>query len=187
MCFYFGLLFNIVYPQTVVCLQDNDKFVSEFVQRDDLQKSGHNSVYSFYDTESFVRHKSKNFLPKRNALANRNLGNSEKRFSGIMDGEVTLYEPGQPAPNFEIWGLKGKVAFPSALFENKSIIIHMFDPASAFLECLWTSDEALSPLLETSNNSVLIFIPKSAEVYQKYGAVWMHNRTTEIIARKTKK
>ncbi|XP_060069722.1 uncharacterized protein LOC132549769 isoform X2 [Ylistrum balloti] len=112
----------------------------------------------------------------------RHLGEQK---TALTDGEIVNYKPDSPTPPFIIWGLDGKVVYPSQSFANSSIIIHVFDPQSGFLECMWTSDEGLQPIVKTSllNSTHFIFIPKSAEMQEVYGALWMSDRIHHTLLR----
>lgn len=102
--------------------------------------------------------------------------------SNFKDGEIIPYSPGQKSPPFSLWTLNGQVHFPSETLKNKSLFIHVFNPDSGFLECLWTSDEALSPIVSESKENVsFIFIPKTAGINDLYGSVWMQNRLKSVI------
>ncbi|KAJ8320330.1 hypothetical protein KUTeg_001917 [Tegillarca granosa] len=91
--------------------------------------------------------------------------NLNKVKSNLKDGEVISYSPGQKSPPFSLWTLNGQIHFPSDTFTNKSLFIHVFNPNSGFLECLWTSDEALTPIINESKENVsFIFIPKTAGI-----------------------
>ncbi|XP_069122333.1 uncharacterized protein [Argopecten irradians] len=117
-------------------------------------------------------------------VGKRNLDlHTDKKYSSVSrpplkDGEIIAYTPGSIAPQFSIWGLDGKLVYPSEMFLNSSIIIHVFDPSSGFLESMWTSDEGLKPIVtsEVLNSTHFIFIPKSAEIHDLYGALWMRDR-----------
>ena len=123
-----------------------------------------------------------NFLHKKLVAENNLIARSSKL---LGDGEVIVYDPDQPTPPFTLFTLSGKYVFPNSS-RNNSIIIHVFDTDSAFLECLWASDEALQPLFlaETINNTDFIFISKSAHYDEKFGALWMKNRLETIWKRK---
>ncbi|XP_021351177.1 uncharacterized protein LOC110448965 [Mizuhopecten yessoensis] len=103
----------------------------------------------------------------------------------LNDGEIIDYKPGTPASPFIIWGLYGKVVYPSQTFANSSMIVHVFDPQSGFLECMWTSDEGLKPIVNfTALNSIhFVFIPKSAGIHDVYGAMWMRDRILQTMTR----
>ena len=127
------------------------------------------------------------FLHK-NFIAEKNLHVEASKFSRgslLGDGEVTVYNPGQPATQFSLNTLSGKYVFPN-LKSNNSIIIHIFNTDSAFLECLWASDEALQPLLlaENINGTDFIFISKSAHYDEEFGALWMKERLETSLKRK---
>ena len=116
----------------------------------------------------------------RKILADKNLEFQNKHAGAVTlfgDGEVITYNPKDPAPDFALYTLNGKYVYSQAT-RNHSIIIHVFDTNSAFLECLWSSDDALKPILhpEYFNNTEIIFISKSAHYDEEYGALWMKNR-----------
>ncbi|XP_017541676.1 uncharacterized protein si:dkey-256h2.1 [Pygocentrus nattereri] len=66
------------------------------------------------------------------------------------------FDPGDPAPAFRVPLLDGEFIYPPLGSSRSSLIIHAFTNKSAFLECLWTSNESLSDLVE--------FLPPSAQV-----------------------
>ena len=101
--------------------------------------------------------------------------------SWLRDGEVIIYNPDHPAPPFTLTTLAGKYVFPQSK-RNHSTIIHVFNTDSAFLDCLWASDEALQPLVHAKdmNNTDFIFIAKSAHYNEEFGALWMKKRLETI-------
>lgn len=116
----------------------------------------------------------------RKNLADKNLEFQNKHAAVVTlfgDGEVITYNPKDQAPDFALYTLSGKYVYSQAT-RNHSIVILVFDTNSAFLECLWSSDDALKPLLhpEHLNNTEIIFISKSAHYDEEYGALWMKNR-----------
>ncbi|KAL3836195.1 hypothetical protein ACJMK2_021637 [Sinanodonta woodiana] len=99
----------------------------------------------------------------------------------VGDGEVIDYKPGDAAEPFVIYTLDGILNFSSQSYKNTSFIFHVFDPNSGFLESMWTSDDGIEPLFNYGspvNNYV--FIPKSAHVNEKYGAIWMKQRVMQV-------
>ncbi|XP_033729101.1 LOW QUALITY PROTEIN: uncharacterized protein LOC117318180 [Pecten maximus] len=123
------------------------------------------------------------------AVGNANLGyDNPGPLSGaqkttLNDGEIVEYTPGSQAPHFTIWGINGKVVYPSKMFSNSPIIVHVFDPYSGFVECMWTSKEGLKPLVTSGvlNSTHFIFVPKSAEMHELYGASWMRDRIRQTL------
>lgn len=111
----------------------------------------------------------------------------KSRKSVLNDGEIIYYKPGDKAPPFTIWDLNKTLVYPSQTFENSSILVHVFDPNSGFLKCMWTSNEGLKPIVKSTvlNATHFIFIPKSAGIQDIYGAVWMRDRIVEAIRRET--
>lgn len=66
------------------------------------------------------------------------------------------FDPGDPAPHFQVQTLDGEFVYPLKEASNSSVIIHAFTNKSAFLECLWTSNSSVSDLIE--------FLPVGAEI-----------------------
>lgn len=86
--------------------------------------------------------------PASDHLHLQNLGN--KRPPGLPGDE-----PGDPASEFRVRTLAGEFVYPLRGYKS-SVIIHAFTNQSAFLECLWSSNESLSDLYE--------FLPASTEL-----------------------
>ncbi|KAK3106688.1 hypothetical protein FSP39_025233 [Pinctada imbricata] len=173
---FFALNIALLFVE-IKCHQRPEMYVSEFQQNEP-------DFHRRFIDKGRQNLQKQNSVFRKNNIGNKNLGNDFRTNGGLKDGEVVVYEPGQPALSFDIWELNGKLEFPeNPIFLNKSVIMHVFDPDSAFLECLWTSDEGLSPLFEdVSKNTVYIFVPKRADVNDKYGAVWMQNRLKALAA-----
>ena len=122
-----------------------------------------------------------------NNKQNEQIPNSERRVYTLLgDGEVITYNPGDRAPAFSVYTLGGKYIFPKEFSRNRSLIMHLFDPNSAFLECLWMSDDALEPLLVKANfsDTEFLFVSKSARYNQLFGAQWMKERLESIYRKK---
>jgi hypothetical protein len=100
----------------------------------------------------------------------------------LKDGEVMVLKPGEDAPAFTLWTLSGKLYFPSKLLSNVSLLIHFVDPFnSAFLDCLWNSDEALLPIIQNDTKTHHLFISNTDNVHAIYGAEWMHSRINTLV------
>lgn len=130
----------------------------------------------------FLKARGRGTISVKKATAERNLDAPKGRL--ISDGEVITYNPEDAALAFSINTLAGKYIYSKSI-KNTSIIIHLFDTNSAFLECLWSSDEALKPLfsLVNLNNTDVIFIAKSAHYNEEFGALWMKKRLEAVYRR----
>lgn len=128
--------------------------------------------------------KNHNLISKKQEVGKANLINVKhlQHQITLKDGEVTEFNPGEPAFPFHIWDIDKKIVFPSKQFTNTSVLIHVFDPESGFLECMWNSDNALKSLATYAlNKTNFIFIPKRASLNETYGALWMKNRILSVI------
>ncbi|XP_061174811.1 uncharacterized protein LOC133183952 [Saccostrea echinata] len=100
----------------------------------------------------------------------------------LKDGEVIVLKPGDAAHSFSLWTLSGKFDYPTKQFNKVPLIIHYFDPtSSAFLDCLWNSDEALLPIVQNDTRTHFLFIPSTNKVHAQYGAEWMYNRINTLV------
>ncbi|KAK3609886.1 hypothetical protein CHS0354_015079 [Potamilus streckersoni] len=166
--------------------------ISEY-NRNHLQENTFESRSMYNQSTSYSTGK-ENVLSRipvtvRKKIADRNLGlMMNKLHSKILnterigDGEVINYKPGDVAEPFIIYTLNGILNYSSQSYKNTSFIFHVFDPNSGFLENMWTSDDGIEPLFNYGspvNNYV--FIPKSAHVNEKYGAIWMKQRVIEVL------
>ncbi|XP_038058293.1 uncharacterized protein LOC119729686 isoform X2 [Patiria miniata] len=96
-------------------------------------------------------------------------------FTTETDNQTPVLLPDQPAQPFKLFTLNGIVEYPSALFADKPMIFHAFDNHSAFLECLWTSEDSLQSLVSGSpNNTHFVFLPTSDDPLQD--ALWMRGQ-----------
>lgn len=123
---------------------------------------------------------------KFNSNSVRNFINPKLGVNGngdrLKDGEVMVLKPGDSAPSFTLWTLSGKIDFPSKLLTNVSIMIHYVDPVnSAFLDCLWNSDEALLPIIQNDTKTHHLFISNTDNAHAIYGAEWMYNRINTLV------
>ncbi|XP_076093199.1 uncharacterized protein LOC143064328 [Mytilus galloprovincialis] len=137
-----------------------------------------------FDASEFVSKKYNNIIRPRNIISFKNtIGRKNLNTKNVLkDGEVIQFNPGNTAPSFTIWGLDQKVVFPCLNCKNYSIIIHVFDPNSGFLESMWNTDSSLSPLADESiNNTHFIFVPKTATLNETYGALWMKSRIKTVL------
>ncbi|KAL4646857.1 hypothetical protein GN956_G9578 [Arapaima gigas] len=71
---------------------------------------------------------------------------------GALRGRSTQrgpgFEPGDPAPPFQVRTLGGQFVYPPPSGPNVSLVIHGFSNKSAFLECLWTRSASLADLVQ---------------------------------------
>lgn len=113
-----------------------------------------------------------------------NLLHKGKKNRVLKDGEVPSLKPGDKASPFRLWTLSGIFEYPNNQLNNKSLIIHYFDPVnSAFLECIWNSDEALIPIIQSDLSTQHLFIPMTDNVQALYGAKWMFHRINVLAKR----
>ncbi|XP_063952301.1 uncharacterized protein LOC129255975 [Lytechinus pictus] len=91
--------------------------------------------------------------------------------------------PGQNAKSFSVETLNGTLQFPSAVLLNKSIIFHVFDNRSGFLECFWTSEASLKSI--SSSPESLHYVFMSASSHAKQDALWMQNQIMNILQKMT--
>lgn len=146
-----------------------------------------NSLNEEFTIESVSNHKTdyvkyvlkpveKYDVVKNNNIAMKNL-RSAKVNRVLKDGEVPSLKPGDPAPSFRLWTISGLFDYPNKQHINISWVIHYFDPQnSAFLDCLWNSDEALLPIVKNDPDTHYLFIPMTDNLQSVHGAKWMYDR-----------
>lgn len=101
----------------------------------------------------------------------------------LKDGEVT-YNPGDRAPAFSLITLDGVLEFPSEDLSNKSLMFHVYDPRVGFMDCLWSSFEALViPLSKLPNNTHVIFLSDVALKDGLSTAMWMKQQIIQGVQR----
>ena len=164
----------------VICF--NCYYLIEF---DERQPYALHETYSIKKLKFQGKVKIYNTIPARKKIADKNLkvrNQVLEKGNLVGDGDVIAYNPGTLAPAFSVYTLGGKYVFPSALSRNRSLIIHLFDTNSAFLECLWMSDDALKPIVTSENfsDTEFLFISKSAHYNQLFGAQWMKERLESL-------
>lgn len=175
----YSLLLCICYlPVALSFLFENNPFVEEFTAPviSKIQFDGTKN-YAFAATQG-------SNVAKRDEVGVGNLLYNRKKNRVLKDGEVPSLKPGDKASPFRLWTLSGIFEYPNNQLNNKSVIIHYFDPVnSAFLDCLWNSDEALIPIIKSDPYTQHLFIPMRDNVQALYGAKWMFNRINVLAKR----
>lgn len=120
----------------------------------------------------------------------QNTGNTRSR--GRSSEGLGGFEPGDPAPAFQVQTLDGVFIYNPQNESRRALIVHAFTNNSAFVECLWTWSESLSDLLEylPSNTEVLLLSLDETAVQdslwmreQVYRAAAAAHRGKEILSR----
>ncbi|TRY56867.1 hypothetical protein DNTS_013957 [Danionella cerebrum] len=95
------------------------------------------------------------------------------------------FEPGDPAPGFEVHTLDGQFTYTPQNDSKRVLLVHAFTNKSAFLECLWTTSESLADLLEylPSNTEVLLLSLDETAVQD---ALWMREQALSAAAHRGK-
>lgn len=89
------------------------------------------------------------------------------------------FEPGDSAAPFQIKTLDGVLKYPAP--KNSSVIIHAFTNKSAFLECMWSSNDSLTDLVEyLPENTQVLFL--SLDDSASKDALWMQEQVYKIAA-----
>lgn len=102
--------------------------------------------------------------PPRNARSSDNLqhidsverSTGSSRYKGRSSEGLGGFEPGDPAPAFQVQTLDGVFVYNPQNHSKSALIVHAFTNKSAFLECLWTWSESLSDLLK--------YLPSDTEI-----------------------
>lgn len=110
---------------------------------------------------------------EQNTVNTRSKGRSSEGLGG--------FEPGDPAPAFQVQTLDGVFIYNPQNDSRRALIVHAFTNKSAFLECLWTWSESLSDLLEylPSNTEVLLLSLDDSAVQD---ALWMREQVYRAAA-----
>ena len=123
-------------------------------------------------------------LDRKINVAGSNLNTRRKNYR-LTDGDVVSFNPDAKCPPFDLLTVTGKFSYPGNVGDH-SLLIHLFDPNSGFLESLWSSEGSLHGLLSpnATSNTKYLFIPLLADANDKYGALWMRDRILSL-AKKT--
>lgn len=93
--------------------------------------------------------------------------------------DITGFEPGDNAAPFQIKTLDGEFQYPAP--KKGSLVIHAFTNKSAFLECLWSSNDSLTDLVEyLPENTHALFL--SLDDSASKDALWMREQIYNIAA-----
>ncbi|GAB1609394.1 uncharacterized protein LOC115221110 [Argonauta hians] len=106
-----------------------------------------------------------------------NTGNSRPHQAGL---NRTSLLPNDKAPPFVLNTLSGSLKYPSDVFVNSSVLFVVYDNQSSYVDCMWHSDKALLPLLNTPLQYLdLVFIPAGNEDPLLL-AKWMFTRLSSL-------
>lgn len=115
------------------------------------------------------------------ALKNLKARQHHENSKGPIDGSSRFtFIPNDKAPPFVLKSLKGTLKYPSALFANSSLIFVVFDNQSSYVDCMWHSNEALLPLVQTKLEHVhYVFLP-SGNGDPLLKAKWLYKRLESL-------
>ncbi|KAJ8290645.1 hypothetical protein GJAV_G00015780 [Gymnothorax javanicus] len=89
------------------------------------------------------------------------------------------FEPGDVAPAFQVKTLNGEFVYPPPSGVNVSLVIHAFTNNSAFLECLWTSEAALTDLVQHLPESCHVLFLTFDDAAAR-DALWMQEQIQRV-------
>ncbi|KAG7474349.1 Peptide-N4-N-acetyl-beta-D-glucosaminylasparagine amidase F [Solea senegalensis] len=95
-------------------------------------------------------------------------------------------EPGDPADAFKVLTLDGEFSYEPGAARGSSTIIHAFTNKSAFLECLWSSEESVDSLVQDLPDSAQLLL-LSMDESAVTDALWMREQLHRAAAKHSKK
>ncbi|XP_014788143.1 uncharacterized protein LOC106882100 [Octopus bimaculoides] len=119
----------------------------------------------------------RNNVALKNLKARQHHENPKRPTDGF--GRFT-YIPNDKAPPFVLNSLEGTLKYPSALFANSSLIFVVFDNQSSYVDCMWHSNEALLPLVQSKLEDIhYVFLPSGNED-PLLKAKWLYKRLESL-------
>ena len=110
------------------------------------------------------------------------LGLDHHRFYTAPSEAAGMFNPGDRVRPFRLPTLAGLVRYPGPVMNaTSSVLLHVYNKHSAFLQCLWNcsgSVEAL--LLHSPHNTHYIFMSQGEEAYSD--ALWMRQRFRQVVS-----